>query len=118
MANFKHYQFVSTVSKRFGGPVNFLLCVAIGGYFVIRTGESVVKKLLINKTQYKTQPIYSISKSFTEGDLILNIGDKIRILDNNEDCILIEKIGDKNSPYFILGDTLKEISNFEGDVLK
>ena len=43
------------------------------------------------------------------------IGDKYRILQHDKGAFLIEKIGDPNSPYFVSGEFLSSISDFNAE---
>ena len=47
-----------------------------------------------------------------EQGLRFSKGDKIRVLENDADSILIEKIGDRSNPYYVSRDFLKCMSDF------
>ena len=49
MSNLGAYQTMTTLAKKFGGPVKLGLAIAVGGYAVIRTGESVLVELIGNE---------------------------------------------------------------------
>lgn len=46
MGNLGAYQWITTVSKKVGGPVKLLVGIALGGYTVIRLGEAGIKKVI------------------------------------------------------------------------
>jgi len=120
MSNLGLYQTMTSVAKKVGGPVNFFLLVGAGGYGVIRLGEAGVRKIIKtvkNHTgrketaSHKKYVVHSSGKS-NEG-LVFNTGDMYRVLEIDHDSVLIEKIGDKNNPYFVSTELLKSISDFD-----
>lgn len=123
MGNLGAYQWITTVSKKVGGPVNLLVGIALGGYTVIRLGEAGAKKAIKTvKSHHKksreittdTTEVYvvkSLGKS-NEG-LEFAVGDKFRVLESDGNAILIEKLVDSNNPYFVDADFLRSISDYE-----
>ena len=55
------------------------------------------------------QIITTAAKKSNEG-LAFSVGDQYRILELDGDAALIEKIGDKNNPYFVSAKFLNSIS--------
>lgn len=120
MSNLGLYQTMTTAAKKVGGPVNFLLLVGAGGYGVLRLGEAGIKKIVKTVKKHtgrkevdppKKYVVHSAGES-NEG-LVFNEGDMYRVLEIDRDCVLIEKIGDKNNPYFVSSELLKSISDFD-----
>lgn len=119
MSNLGLYQTITTVSKRVGGPKNLIILTMIAGYGVIRVieagGKRVIKvvKKHNKKVNRKIDKIYKVtSKGKTKCGLELNIGDEYKILEEDGEAILIEKLEDVNSPYFVSADFLGAISDF------
>ena len=125
MSNLGLYQTITTVSKRVGGPRNFLLLVAGGGYVVLRGAEAGVKKIgkMIKGNVERPQLVERYYEITSEGSddngLHLKIGDKFRVIEHDNDVILIERIGDTNNPYYTSCLFLESISDFkQGEVEK
>lgn len=119
MSNLGTYQTMTTLAKKFGGPIQLMLGVAVGGYFVIRVGEAGAKKavLTIKKRSSKNQNNYTdVFVVHTKGEsnegLIFNAGDQFRVLEIDKDAVLIEKIGNTDNPYIVSANLLDSISNF------
>ncbi len=122
MGNLGSYQIMTTVAKKFGSPVKLAAGVAVGGYVVIRTAEGVIKTGIkkIKKHKETKENVLNTSKLYmvhergesNEG-LIFNISDTFRVLEKDGDTVLIKKIGDANNPYFVSGELLRKISDYE-----
>ena len=122
MGNLGAYQWITTVSKKVGGPVKLLVGIALGGYTVIRLGEAGIKKVIRTvKTHHEksgeitanTSKVYVVKSQGKSNDgLEFAAGDKFRVLESDGDAILIEKLGDSNSPYFVAADFLRAISDY------
>ncbi len=110
MSNLGPYQWFTTASKKLGGPIQFVLLAALGGYILFRgieAGGKYVYKLVKKNKDLSDGEILNASKwivkvegTSNEG-IHFNIGDEFYILGNDNDAILIDKIGDSNSPYYI-----------------
>lgn len=115
MSNLGPYQTMTTWSKKVGGPYNLAAIVAIGGYGLGKLGELGIEEL--KKLKYKrakSNAIYSvISQGISNEGLILNVGDKFRVLESDKGAVLIEKIGDSNNPYFVSAELLRSISDYK-----
>lgn len=121
MSNLGLYQKITTYSKKVGGPANFLLLVASGGYGIgkiIEVGIKRTVKTIKNRSKGKTSTklyyVHSMGKS-SEG-LTFNVGDSYQVLERDKDAVLIKKIGDTDNPYFVSTDLLHSISDFEGGI--
>lgn len=122
MSNLGLYQTMTTLAKKVGGPKNLILIVAGVGYLILRTGEAVSKKLfkkVKNKISGKrkmsgyTEIIFEVTSDGEDSSgLTFHVGDKYKVLESDDDSILIEKFGDANNPYFLSRDFLISISNF------
>ena len=120
MSNLGLYQTMTTVAKKLGGPIGFVVTTAIGGYIIIRTGEAGTKKIIKTVKKYmkdnKTENIVCIDVH-TDGTsnegLTFKVGDKYRVIERDKDAVLIEKLGDDNNPYFVSADFLSSISEFK-----
>ncbi|XCB29623.1 hypothetical protein RQN30_10620 [Arcanobacterium hippocoleae] len=89
--------------------------IAGGGYVILRAveagGKIIYKKVkkvrADNKAKIKGYTV--VNDGTDEQGLVFKTGDKIRVLESADDAILIEKVGDKNNPYFVSVDFLKTI---------
>jgi hypothetical protein len=123
MSNLGKYQTITTMAKKLGGVDPLIAIVALGGalvsYPVLRSIEEIIKsgvnkhKASQQKKDATTSIMYTVSKvgKSNEG-LQFNIGDTFRVLEQDGNAVLIEKIGDANNPYFVAFDFLKSISNY------
>lgn len=126
MGNLGLYQSMTTAAKKVGGPVRLLLIVAGGGYVVFRGAEVGIKKIVSiakRKKGDKTdivmdkEIIYKVTADGIEQNrLEFHIGDKFRILETDDDAVLIEKFGTDNNPYFVSGDFLKTVSEYKAEI--
>lgn len=103
---------MTKLAKKVGGPFPLAIIIAGIGYIL-----GIVTKPIVNiiKTQKKltTNKIYEVTSSFTSADNITyNVGEKIRILETHKDIILIERIGDSNTPYYVSKDFLQNICDY------
>ena len=116
MGNLGMYQIITTISKKMGGPINFLLVVAVGGYITGRTVEWAGKGIVKAMTEAeKDRRIYTVKSSYIiagneEKYCELRPGDQYKILARDGDAVLIEKIGDKNNPYYVSKSFLENIT--------
>ena len=118
MSNLGLYQTITTLSKKVGGPKQFLLIVLGCGYGIGRFTEAGVKKVVKvirknskNDDSTKTYRIFCDSKS-NEG-LIFSVGDTFQVLERDKDAVLIEKNGDNTNPYFVSVRLLQSISDYK-----
>lgn len=122
MSNLGSYQMLTTVAKKVGGPKNLIALIACGGYLSVRLVEAASRKVFkLIKTSLEhnqknlevTETIYEIICDGKDScGLVFCIGDKYKVLESDGKAVLIEKLGDKNNPYFVSSDFLRKISNF------
>lgn len=122
MGNLGAYQWITTMSKKVGGPFQLLGITAIGGYTVFRTieagGKTIYKLFKKHKGKNQEKTVikaieYSVIKEGKSNENVkFSIGDKFRILEKDGDSVLIDKLDDPNSPYFVSASFLGEISEY------
>lgn len=116
MGNLGWYQRITSWSKSLGGPQNLLLLTAIGGYGVVRGFEAIGKKAVKSvkkKNSISENRTYKVITQVENNEgLKFNFDDEFRVLQTDGDAVLIEKIGDKNSPYFVDRKLLSNISDY------
>ena len=119
MSNLGLYQAMTTVAKKVGGPLALAGITALSGYAILRTGEAGVKTIVKKRKKTSKEKLYADTIFTVDTDstdkqgLSFKKGDKFRVLEFDEDAILIELIGNDNNPYFVSGTFLKTISDFK-----
>ena len=123
MSNLGAYQWITSTSKKVGGPVNLLLLTGAAGATLYKLGEIGVKKGIKAFKAYQAtktkcletnENIYSVTSHGTSNEGVeFPIGTKFEVLKTDGDSVLIKKIGDKNNPYFVSSEFLRTISNYE-----
>lgn len=123
MSNLGAYQWITSASKKVGGPVNLLLLVGVAGAVIGKLGEIGVKKGMAaikphltskNKADDSTEKIYSVTADGENNEGVkFVVGNQYRVLERDDDSVLIEKIGDGNNPYFVSAVFLRGISNYQ-----
>ena len=121
MSNLGWYQLLTTAAKRVGGPKRLVAIIAGSGLAAGIVGtkgvEGINKKLKANKEKQRKK-IESLVTYIVEKDgksnegLELKRGDRFKVLEKDGDAVLIEIIGDENSPYFVYGKFISSISNY------
>lgn len=119
MSNLGLYQTITTLSKKVGGPANFMLIVATSGYLVGRGVEAGIKKVSKaiksrSKNDHSPTIYHILTDKESNNGLIFSIGDTFQVLERDNDAVLIEKFGDKDNPYFVSAELLQSISDYEG----
>lgn len=122
MSNLGAYQWITSASKKVGGPIKLLLLTGAIGAAVYKVSELGVKKGIKafkthraakTKCLQSDENIYSVTSPGTSNEGIeFPIGTKFRVLEKDGNSVLIEKIGDKNNPYFVSAEFLCNVSNF------
>ena len=121
MSNLGAYQWITTTSKKLGGPVNLLLLTALAGAGVYKGSEMLVKECVKAIKAHKEHKIaigdkgklYDVNKpGKSNEDLDFAVGDQFYVLAVDDDVVLIEKVGDVNNPYFVPADLLMKISDY------
>lgn len=124
MSNLGLYQGMVVLAKKVGGPLALGAIVAFGGWALGRGGEAGGKgiaRAVRNARQSKSEvvevaPIFTVSaEAECGGGLFLHPGEKFRVLERDGDSVLIDLIGDKNSPYMVSGAKLASVSDFVDD---
>lgn len=121
MSNLGAYQWMTTVAKKVGGPINLLLLAGTTGAVVYKGGEIVVKQCVKTIKARKTtkltieaeENLYDVTSVGRSNEgLEFVVGDQFRVLESDGASVLVEKIGDTNNPYFVSSDVLCNISNY------
>lgn len=120
MSNLGGYQILTTVAKKVGGPAKLIALIAAGSAAVGALGykgsEIAIKKIIGSIKKQTTDNSEIIYKVTVPGEsnegLKFEVGNEFRVLETDGEAILIEKIGDKNNPYFVDKKLLNQISNF------
>lgn len=119
MSNLGRYQDMTTVAKKFGGPIKLALCVAVGGYIVGKTVEKPILEGVKKLKQFKEgkkprQKLYTV-KSFGITDEGINFYPddqfKIILLDKKSAVIVFD--GEEEHSYEVPLSFLCQISDFE-----
>lgn len=72
-----------------------------------------VKLVPVDMGPSKSNPSveYLVAKDATSSDgTSFAAGDKLRVMDSDDDAVMVERIGDENSPYWVSRDFLESIS--------
>ena len=117
---------MTTWSKKVGGPGRFMTLLVVGGMVfggtITSAGHTIsskVKKKLDEMKDHKEKMaasaiVYEVSTEATSNEgLCFQKGEFFKVLEEDGDAGLIEKIGDKNNPYFVSRKFLSDISNYE-----
>lgn len=123
MSNLGAYQWITSTSKKVGGPIKLLFLTGATGAIFYKLSEISVKKCIktfkthqATKTKYleANENLYFVTSPGTSNEGIeFSIGTKFKILEKDGDSVLIEIIEDKNNPYFVSAEFLCNISNFK-----
>jgi hypothetical protein len=117
MSNLGAYQWMTKTAKKVGGPANLLLLAGVAGAGIYKVGEVTVKKVVkrkrTNKRENLRTGVYIVSTPGRSNDGVEFIkGEQFRVLERDGDAILIEKLHDKNNPYFVSAELLRSISDY------
>lgn len=122
MSNLGTYQTITRLSKAVGGPKIFMgmlvgAGVTVGSLttaFIILARSKNKKEIKNSISDIKNSNTYeTIIADESNEEILFNVGDKIEVLEVDGDAVLINKIGDKNSPYYVAIDFLEKISDFK-----
>lgn len=119
-SNLGMYQFMTTASKKMGGPVQFLTCTGLVGYGLFRAVEfgvtracTYIQRHMSKENEASTHPTATVRvTSETNGGIALKEGEVIRILAQDGDAVLIEIPEATSNPYCVSGDWLRAISDY------
>ncbi len=122
MGNLGHYQDMTTLAKKLGGPAALLLATLGSGYVLGRGLEAGGKKAFkaaVAAFKKRNTPCATKGQLFsvvTDGEdnrgLKLSAGDEYRVLECDGDAILIEVLNGPDNPHFVSGEFLATISDF------
>lgn len=119
MSNLGAYQWMTSAAKMVGGPINLLILTGATGAVAYKTGELIVKWCI---KKHKTtcfiiedkKEFYNVTSTGRSNEGVkFDVGDRIFVLEEDGDSVLIEKIGDTNSPYFVSTKFLRQISEYK-----
>lgn len=119
MSNLGLYQVMTSLAKKVGGPAQLSLIIAAGGYLVIRPVEAVgkmaIKKGISRIRIHKySDAIFTINSNAIDNQgLEFKKASEFRVLEIDNDAVLVEIIGDNNNPYFVSKSFLHTISDFK-----
>ena len=123
MSNLGMYQWMTATAKKMGGPVQFLTAVAAAGAVTYKASEIIVKKckkaldakrLFRAKNVKSNENLYSVNSPGESNEKVsFDIGDQFKVLEEDGDSVLIEKIGEENNPYFVSSELIEEISDYK-----
>lgn len=118
MSNLGLYQDLTMLAKKVGGPKNLIGLLAGGsfaaGILATKGGEAIIKKKKDANNKDAISHFYRVNKTTTDQDgLTLKEGDTFRVLEEDDDAILIEITGDTNNPYFVSSKWLETVSDFK-----
>lgn len=118
MNNLGSYKALTVMSKKVGGPENLLL-LFFGTGILVSNLDRIIKVFTNIKNKNITRfesPVFTIHSDFFDNlGANFKIGDQYRVIEEDDNSILIEIINDSNNPYFVDEDVLLEISNY-GDI--
>ena len=121
MSNLGGYQTLTTMAKKVGGPRNLVLVFLASGAVLGKISEIIIEQGIkgfrgkIHKEDYLDDmkiyevEIYGISNEGLE----FSVGDKFKVLEVEKDAVLIDKIREKNNPYFVSSQFLQRISDYK-----
>ena len=126
MGNLGGYQTAVQLIKALGGPkkaVSILLPVTmVLGYGLLRPVEAGGKKAVAKvrdvqqdrrAARAEADRIFTVETDATaDEEPVLRVGDQFRILQRDDDVVLVELIGDSNNPYVLSAEHLHSISDF------
>ena len=119
MGNLGWYQWFTTTAKKVGGPKILLGLVAAGGYVIIGTavkgGKTIYKLVKKNSksSKVKSKQFLFLVDGENGNGLKFSKEDSFIVVAEHNDAILLEKLGDRNNPYFVDLPWLKSVSNYE-----
>lgn len=114
MSNLGDYQLITTLSKKVGGPRR-LVGIIIGSTIVLdRVAIFLHHKYKKKKTVNAAKKVYSILHTRESDDgVVFKKGDLFRVIETDGDVCLVDRLGDKNSPYYVSGSFLGTISDYK-----
>ena len=118
MGNLGAYQTMTALAKRVGGPKALVAVVAVCGYAVIRPTEAAVKRVIGALTKRnapcptKDLTFHATSSGEDGSGLVIREGDDYRVLECDDDSVLIELTNGAGNPYMTSENFLASISDY------
>lgn len=121
MSNLGWYQIMTVLAKRVGGPLKLAGIIAGAGALAggSAVGLGVAAKNMFDKSLEKKRQeaeaaiVYTITSNGKSNEgLQFRIGEKVRVLERDRDALLIERLDDENSPYYVSSKFLESISEY------
>lgn len=124
MSNLGGYQEITRIIKALGGPKRaggiiiggaVVFGTAVGSFFPspVTSVKNAIKKRTAPNTA--TDQVFTVHMNLDGNghkEPKLRAGNQYRVLEKDGDAILIEVLGDPESPYFLSGEMLEKISDF------
>lgn len=120
MGNLGAYQAMTTIAKKVGGPRVLTAVAIVSGYAVLRPFEAGAKKVAraIKKRNVPCATkgdAFQVTSDGDHGGVTFHAGDEYRVLECDGDAILVEVLGDPDSPYFVPSAFLRSMSDYPQD---
>ncbi|MGD9962021.1 hypothetical protein [Nocardioides sp.] len=126
MGNLGAYQTMTSLAKKVGGPKALAVMIAASGWAVGRGTEAGGKygfKATKAALKRRNAPcptkglLFDVTADGTDSGagLTLHLGDSYRVLECDEDAILIEVLDNATNPYFVSRQFLTTVSDFPTD---
>lgn len=123
MSNLGGYQTITTVIKALGGPTKAVSIIlggtlavgGIGGSMVpgaYKRVKAAVKNRAARNTTGQMFTVHTERDGDDRKEPKLRVGDQYCVLERDGDAVLIEVLGNADSPYFVSGKMLSAISDF------
>lgn len=121
MGNLGRYQLMTTLAKKVGGPDTFMgalvgagVIIGVGGTVIaLKVKKSIAKKNKEKEAAAAEERIYTVvTEGVSNEGVEFHTGDQFKVLAQDGDAVLIEKIGDADNPYFVARDLLEVISDY------
>lgn len=118
MSNLGGYQTLTSAAKKAGGPDNLIMGIGLAGFLAVRTGEMGVRYLFRKISDRRSQAltgleVYTVhTDALDDSGLQLTSGQSYRVLDRDDDAVLVEVIGRDDNPHVVSATFLASISTF------
>lgn len=118
MGNLGTYQEMTKLAKMVGGPRSLAAVTAVAGYIILRPSEAAVRRIVrtIKKRNVpcatKGQVFLADASGKDSSGLTIQEGGEYRVLECDGEAVLIEVLGDSDSPYFVSSTFLASISDY------
>lgn len=127
--NLGFYQVAVVAIKKVGGPNNFIRLCAVAAVSLIGVGVAARPKLakffhrLVKVFKGKTdeqildqaEECQVVQEGATEEGVYFHVGEQIKVIYKEKDMALIYRMNDKNSPYLVSTSFLTSITNLSSD---